>query len=227
MTPGRHEASRRRVAWIAFAASVALHAIVLPEWTLESVDFRAISDRDVQRAIALDEEYVGIGEDNLTESRAQHPDWLRGAYLGDELVGICCGSERPVGAVVLQSIAVMFKYWRNGIGSRLIQDFERTVFADGITKISLGSAADRPTESFYLKNGYRATHVMLSVARDVVRARADRGLPEPVKVVDDGHERRLSFPIDGYAPETRDELKASFAAREGIFIFEKTSCPAD
>ncbi len=195
------------------------------EWTPESFEFRAISDRDLSRAIELDEEYVGIG-DKLTESRARRPKWLRGAYLRDDLVGICCGTERPAGAVVLDSIAVLVEYWRNGIGSRLIQDFESRVFADGITKISLGSAPDQPTEAFYMKNGYRATHVMLRVPRDAERAWGDRGLPEPNKIVEEGDEVRLSIPIEGYSPKKRDELKSAFAAREAIFIFEKTSSPA-
>ena len=187
----------------------------------ESLEFRAVPDRDFQRVLELDEEYVGMGQDKLTDWKAARPDWFRGAYLKGELVGVCYGNERPPGAVVLQGIAVVFEYWRKGIGSKLIGDFERTVFSAGIIKISLGSAADKPTESFYIKNRYRATHVMLRVAPDGPKpGRAER-LPEPDRVVDDGDELRLSFPIDEYETKLRDDLERAYAAREGIFIFEK------
>ena len=191
-----------------------------------SVEVRALADRDVSRAVELDEEYVGMGKTKIIEWRTTRPNWFRGAYIDDELVGICCGNEREPGAVVLQSIAVMVEHWRSGIGSLLIRDFEATVFSAGIGKISLASASDRPTESFYLKNRYRATHVLLFVAPDFEEASPDQGLPRPDKIVDKGEEVRLSFPIDKYSPRTRDQLKRAYQARQGLFIFEKTSSAA-
>ncbi len=193
-----------------------------PKRMAPSVELRALADRDVSRAVELDEEYVGMGKTRILEWRSARPNWFRGAYLDDELIGICCGHEREPGAVVLQSIAVMVEHWRSGIGSLLIRDFEATVFSAGITKISLASASDQPTESFYLKNRYRATHVLLFVAPDFEEPSPDQGLPRPEKVVDKGDEVRLSFPIDEYSPRTRDELTRAYQARQGLFIFEKT-----
>ena len=188
----------------------------------ESLALRAIPDQDFPRALELDDEYLGSGRDKLREWRAARPDWLRGAYVEDELVGVCHGNERPPGSVVLQGIAVVFNYWRRGIGSRLIQDFEGKVFSAGITKISLGSAPDKPTESFYVKNRYRATHIMLRVAPDYPRPAPATKTREPDRVVDDGGELRLSFSIAEYATTLRDDLARAYRAHEGIFIFEKT-----
>ena len=197
-----------------------------PRNIARSVERRALADRDVTRAVELDEEYVGMGKTKIIEWRTARPNWFRGAYLDDELIGICCGNEREPGAVVLQSIAVMVEHWRGGIGSLLIRDFEAAVFSTGITKISLASASDGPTESFYLKNRYRATHVLLFVAPDFEEPSPDQALPMPDKVVDKGDEVRLSFPIDKYSPSTRDELKRAYQARQGLFIFEKTPSTA-
>ncbi len=182
-------------------------------------EVREVAERDLGRALELDEEYVGVGAAKFDAWRRQRPGWLRGAYLGDELVGICFGNEKQSGAVVLQTIGVMVEHWRTGIGTQLLEDFERTVVADGMVEISLGSAPDVPTESFYRKNGYRATNVMLRVSVDLEMPTVSSHRPEEVR--EDEHGRTLVFRVERYDRAFRDELSAEYDAHDAIFIFEK------
>lgn len=82
-----------------------------------------------------------------------------GAFHHDELIGICYGqpSSRNVKTFQLQGIAVRLdgQYARKGIGSRLLQSFEKIVKNNGYTFIDLGSADDMKVEQFYLKNAYQ------------------------------------------------------------------------
>lgn len=186
---------------------------------------RAVSDQDLARALEIEAEYVGMGIEKVSAWRNAQPEWFRGAYLDNELVGICCGVEHD-GAVILQSIAVLFDHWRKGIGTRLLRDFEKIVFGDtDVAGISLGSADDAPTERFYLKNGYRAKSVMLTVRRDVVPP--PKEVPHPERVRVDGENQILYFAIDEYEPARRDELVALFGAKQGLFIFEKVNPATD
>ncbi len=187
------------------------------------VRIRAVAEGDLGRALELDEEYVGVGAANFEAWRSERPSWLRGAYLAEDLVGICLGNEKRPGRVVLHTIGVMFDHWRTGIGSQLLEDFEKTVVGDGMAQISLGSAPDVPTESFYRKNGYRATHVLLRVG-------ADHELPatsilRPDEVREDEHGRSVVFKVERYDRELRDELRAAYDAHQAIFIFEKDLAP--
>jgi len=192
-----------------------------PRPTPDVLSFRPISESDFERAVELDAQYLGSGREKLGEWRAARPEWLRGAYLADELVGICYGTERASGLLILQGIAVMAEHWRKGIGSRLIQDFEDTVFSDGISRISLASAGDLPTESFYLKNGYTANQIMLRVRRDVPVTGDGESMLTPDKTVDDEEGRRMYFRTDEYARGVRDKLKEVYDAEEALFIFGK------
>ena len=39
------------------------------------VEVRALADRDVSRAVELDEEYVGMGKTKIIEWRTARPEW--------------------------------------------------------------------------------------------------------------------------------------------------------
>ena len=185
----------------------------------DDVGVREVAERDLERARELDEEYVGVGAANFEVWRSERPSWLRGAYLGEELVGICFGNEKRPRMVVLQTIGVVFDHWRRGIGSQLLKDFEETVAADGMARISLGSAPDAPTESFYRKNGYWATHVMLRVDAD--QELPATSSPRPSEVREDEHGRSVVFEVKRYDRELRERLSEAYGARDAIFIFEK------
>jgi GNAT superfamily N-acetyltransferase len=182
---------------------------------------QAILEKDLGRALAMHEEYVGPGADRFRMWLGERRSWFRGAYLSGELVGICFGNEPDPGRVTLQSIAVEASHWRRGIGSRLIQDFEEQVFRDGMQRIGLGSAPDLPTESFYLKNGFEPTEIMVRVGSETPLQ--PEGHPEirPAKVVSDDEGRRFHFPADRYRPADRVRLKEVYSATDAIFIFEK------
>ena len=189
-----------------------------------AAEVREVAERDFGRAQELDEEYVGIGAANFGKWRSEQPGWLRGAYVNGELVGMCLGREKEPGSVVLQTIGVMFDHWRKGIGSRLLRDLEEILVADGMVKIGLGSAPDLPTESFYRKNGYRATHVLLRVGADQEQPAASS--LAPVEVREDEHGRSLVFQVERYDRDLLDELSAEHGAREAIFVFEKDLVPS-
>ena len=180
---------------------------------------REVSDHDLRRAMELDDEYVGVGRARFEAWRTERPSWLRGAYLGSELVGVCLGNEKLPGAVVLQTIGVVFDHWGKGIGSALLRDFEETLAADGMVSVSLGSAPDEATESFYRKNGYRATHVMMKLSPEAESPIKASRRPEGLRQDDRG--RRLVVEIADYDRALRDKLRDEYRAEEAIFIFEK------
>ena len=160
-----------------------------------------------------------MGRARLFAWRAAQPEWFRGAYLDGVLVGVCCGAEAD-DAVVLQSIGVLYEHWRQGIGSRLLRDFEDAVFnSSRVTGISLGSADDVPTEAFYMKNGYGVRSIMLTVPGSAPEPAP--GAPQPSRVRNDGDNRVLYFEVDEYDRLLRESLVASHAASQGLFIFEK------
>jgi GNAT superfamily N-acetyltransferase len=188
---------------------------------LASLRLMPLPDADLGEALSLVEEYVGSDRNAVRAWRDLRPRWCVAAYVGAELVGVCYGNESSPGHVVLQGIAVRSEWWRGGIGSRILREFESVVAEDGMTQVSLGSASDRPTESFYLNNGYRAVCLVLKVTRSEVRRDEDVALPRPTAEIEQGDEIRCEFAMDSYNPALRDRLVSAHSAANGMFIFEK------
>ncbi|CAF4936037.1 unnamed protein product, partial [Rotaria sp. Silwood2] len=82
------------------------------------------------------------------------------AFINDVMCGIAYGCEYDETTILLQGICVLYKYWRHGIGSKLIKFFETKV---NKTKITVGVASDIAVEKFYLKNEYKPNQILIIV----------------------------------------------------------------
>ena len=145
--------------------------------------------------------------------------------MGPGLVGLCYGIDRSPTHVVLQGIAVRAELWRAGLGSRLLRAFEAAVCREGVRRISLGSSGDRPTEAFYLRNGYRARSIVLGMSTTSTDRPPVTGLPTPNAEIRTADQVRLEFETEMYDPELRDRLVAHYSAERGMFVFEKSLGP--
>lgn len=77
------------------------------------------------------------------------------AVQKDTVLGCVFGWPTPrPGEYLLDGIAVLYHFWRQGLGSALLHEFQTAVEKKGFQLISLGSAGGF-VEKFYLSNGFR------------------------------------------------------------------------
>ena len=128
---------------------------------------RRLREEDLEPAFKIAEEYLGTSRDAFFRWYRDDPDLLLGVYDDDVLISVCFGknSSREADCACLVGIATVESHWRSGAGSLLIKSFEAQVRKRGKTRISVGSAADLATENFYMKNGFRPTHLCTTVRR--------------------------------------------------------------
>ena len=128
---------------------------------------RHLQEDDLEPASKIAEQYLGTSRDAFFRWYRDDPDLLLGVYDDGMLIGVCIGknSSRAADCVNLVGIATVESRWRSGAGSLLIKFFEAQVRKRGKTRMSVGSAADLPTENFYMKNGFRPTHLYTTVRR--------------------------------------------------------------
>lgn len=173
------------------------------------IRIRAIKEADYLSAYGFQNEYLDQEDYPGFIRRVEaDPDFYIGAFLQEELVGICYGepSKKCPGAVCLQGIAVTLDekkgLARRGIGSLMLQRFEEIARDKGYNKISLGSADDAKVEKFYLKNGFH-----------------------PCELVAKGsaYEEYARMHVDSYETglKLKTELYHKYNPNEVIIIFEK------
>jgi GNAT superfamily N-acetyltransferase len=174
-----------------------------------NIVIRPIQNEDCQRVHAFQCEYLDNESYNDFVTRIQaNPDLYLVAFDEDELVGICYGhpSNKYESAINLQGIAVNLderkSYARKGIGSMMIEEFEKAVKVKGYKKIDVGCADDTKVERFYLKNRF---HPYELVAKDQYHTEYER-----VKI--SNYE---------FGQITKEELRKKYRPKEVIIIFEK------
>ncbi|MCX8173930.1 MAG: GNAT family N-acetyltransferase [Thermoplasmata archaeon] len=97
------------------------------------------------------------GRDSFEEIRRQmerNPDLFIGVFIGEELVGVCIGTEDGRKGWI-NRIAVKKKWQRHGLASRLIAEMERRLKAKGL-KIFCVLVEDwnQPSLALFQKEGY-------------------------------------------------------------------------
>ena len=105
------------------------------------------------------QEYLPGSEPKIVHAKVtQYPETCLVAVAKKGVLGIAFGWPRqaamPEKEYCLDGIAVTYEYWRRGIGSRLLEAFEKAAAGYGYDKLSVGSAGGF-VEKFYLKNGYQ------------------------------------------------------------------------
>jgi GNAT superfamily N-acetyltransferase len=96
--------------------------------------------------------------EDVKKNFAKNKDLYIGCYIKGELVGIAYGFIKK-NLVILQGIGVKHKYWRKGLGTKIIKLFHKQAKKTGKKIVSVGSAADDKVEKFYLKKGYKPVSV--------------------------------------------------------------------
>jgi len=174
-----------------------------------NIEINPIKKEDYEKAYAFQCEY--LDDESIQEFTLRvesNYDLYLVAMNDRELVGVCYGSpsKRDIQAIQLDGIAVNLDkekgYARKGIGSQLIEEFEKAVEHLGYTKLNLGSADDVKVERFYLKNGFQPYEL---VAKNY------------------NHEELERVNIEDYETGKRikEQLRLKHNPDEVIFIFHK------
>mgnify|MGYP000536328729 CR=1 FL=1 len=174
-----------------------------------NIDIRLIEEKYYSQVHRFQCEYLDQESfEDFTKRVQSNPDFYFIALDGDEPVGVCYGhpSKRSPDEVVLQGIAVNLDvtkaYARRGIGSKLIEAFQKAAAKKGFRKIGFGAADDLKVEKFYLKNGFKAVELVAK----------DSNYREITRVKVDDYESGKSL---------QQQLREQYRPREVIFIFEK------
>lgn len=139
--------------------------------------------------------------DYVKKNYAENKDLYIGCYVKGELAGIAYGSIKK-DVVILQGIGVKHKYWRMGLGTKIIHFFHKQANKTGKKIVSVGSAEDDKVEKFYLKNGYK---------------------PVLIQAKGKNHFLYAEEKVRGYKTglKKRDELRKKYNPKEVIFIMDK------
>ena len=88
----------------------------------------------------LQDEYLDKWSfDYLKKEYSKYPNLYVGCYEDDQLIGIAYGFIKGK-IIILQGMAVKHNIWRKGIGSRILNFFEKQAKQTGMKIISVGSA---------------------------------------------------------------------------------------
>jgi GNAT superfamily N-acetyltransferase len=167
------------------------------------METKVIPQEDLEKAFQINSVYLGESRTDFFSWQKSYPNLFVGAYDKNELIGICYGHYKSRNKRVnLQGIATIEKFWRKGVGSILIQFFEKQVEDSGFLLIDLGCADDEKTERFYLKNGFNPI--------ELVAKTKDHSELQRIKIVD-----------YRTGKIKQQELRKKYNPEEVIFIFEK------
>ncbi|MCL4373776.1 MAG: GNAT family N-acetyltransferase [Candidatus Marsarchaeota archaeon] len=148
---------------------------------------------DMQQ-VYLNKESFGIFLKNFAKYRQLYLC----AFKGKELVGIAYPGALRDGLLYLKGICVDLAkgYARKGIGSKLLNAFEKKVRDRGQRTLTVGSAKDPKVENFYARNGYQPIEFVVKNRRRRIR----------IKISD---KNKLKF------------LRKKFKTTDYFIIFEK------
>ena len=118
-----------------------------------------LSNEHKEKFYALCAEYLP-GSDHTTMKRYEKmfPEAFLAVTDNDEIIGAAFGWSREIEfsddrSFALDGIAVRYDFWKNGIGSRLLEHFEKAAVLYGAKSVSVGSAGGY-VEKFYIDRGY-------------------------------------------------------------------------
>ncbi|MEZ4735327.1 MAG: GNAT family N-acetyltransferase [Caldilineaceae bacterium] len=187
------------------------------------METRHLLPHDLEVAFAINEEYLSASRQEFFAWYQANADLFVGIFDNTALIGICYGMNWPrqPGYVVLEGIATRDAYWRSGAGSQLIGFFEDQVRQRGQQWVTVGVAPDLKTENFYLKNGYRPTHLCAKVSRrDLPPAYLQLGY-DFCEVREEGEDVVFYVAATVHDKVLQAQLKEDLGADEVIFIMEK------
>lgn len=183
------------------------------------MEIRKVRKEELEKIHQLEKEWVGHdqGFDDFRKRYRKWPETFIVSTEENEIIGIATG--RMEGEKMgLESIGVREDCQKQGIGSKLLKEFERKSkkYAEKVTAASADNIED-----FYTSNGYKPVQIMLQIKK--------KNLPDNYSNEDEITEEKdideetkfLYADFDRYSENLRDNLKEKFNAFEVNTIYEK------
>lgn len=126
---------------------------------MEMIVFCRLSDELKEKFFAFCTEYLpGSEPEKMKRYEKTFPDAFIAVTEGNEIIGAVFGWSRKIEfpddkSFSLDGIAVRYDFWKKGIGSRLLESFEKAAVLYGAKSVSVGSAGGY-VEKFYIDRGY-------------------------------------------------------------------------
>ncbi|CAF1258328.1 unnamed protein product [Rotaria sp. Silwood1] len=191
---------------------------------IDYVEIRNVKYEELEQFWNIQQEYLDKWTFTYLENQFnKYSSLFVAAFINYIMCGIAYGCEYDEKTITLQGIAVLYKCWRHGIGSKLLQHFETKV---NKTKITVGVKSDDTVEKFYLKNEYKPKQFLIRIKCN--------------QVSNDYEQKKLNFHVINekydetneaiilyietlqYDNELKDNIKKLFHSYETIYIMEKT-----
>lgn len=184
------------------------------------VSVRRVPDGDFDAVHSLHNRFTdqSVPHETVRSWYDETPGLFVAAY-DDDLVGICTGHRRGDDRAELAGLGVLPERRREGIGTRLVEQFEANAAAAGFEHVSLGSAGGY-VDNFYAGLGYEPESVL-------VRLDGDVPVPQPAEFdvcrerIEDGT-RKLYLEADVVDHEYLDAVREAFGDDEAIYIVRKS-----
>jgi|GEM_PF-3363932 len=185
------------------------------------VAIRRVDDGEVGHARTLHNRFT---------DQEQSPDTIRSWYAAvpwlflfavedDAVLGGCTGRPRGPRAVSLAGIGVEPDRRGDGIGTRLLEQFEANATTHGIDRISVASAGGR-VDGFYRDNGYSPVKILVMNPGGGPSTYADTGFDLTWDRNDDGS-RKCYVDVADHAAATLARVREVFDNEHAIYIMEK------
>lgn len=126
---------------------------------MDIVAFGKLGNEQKELYYAFCAEYLpGSEPEKMKRYEKMFPETFLAVTEKDEIIGAAFGWSRKIEfpddkSFALDGIAVRYNYQKNGIGSRLLEHFEKAAELYGAKSVSVGSAGGY-VEKFYTDRGY-------------------------------------------------------------------------
>lgn len=142
-----------------------------------------------------------------------------GAYDNNKLVGIAFGYIKR-NKILLGEMAIDENYRGAGLGTKLLDFFEKQVIRVGKNKIILG--VRESAEKFYMKRGYKPILFLQIRYPDVPGNYRSLSKHKIIKETNYRDAKRLFFEVKYPSNILKNKLTKIFHAYNGIYLFEKS-----
>jgi GNAT superfamily N-acetyltransferase len=122
------------------------HPAVIRTATEEDTDFLLAHDRHVEPHVLT--RVVGDGRALVLEEEGEVRGWLRWSLFWDELP-------------FLNMLFLLEGNRGRALGSKLLDEWERSMFADGHSRVLTSTASDERSQNLYRRRGYLDSGVLL------------------------------------------------------------------
>lgn len=186
------------------------------------MEFKLIPKKDLKQVWKLQRDYVdrNVKLKEIKKIYYKFSELFVGCYEREKLIGICIPGIFNK-EIYIKAVAVKKKYWRKGVGSKLLSLFEKQVKKFGQRTVDVPSASIEWVERFYLKNGYRPFQFQVRIRKSKVPRDYKN---KKYKISNERIENKYKFlyiKTKRYNPRQRERIKKVFNADDVLYIMEK------